>query len=77
MLVNWWVFCLSSFGWGRAPLPPGIIYLLLAQEAKYVESWPNMTSAWADWSRFDIPVDRYGGVHALILCTGDFYLPLG
>jgi hypothetical protein len=32
------------------------------QEAKYVESWPNSTSAWAGWSRFDSPVDRYGGV---------------
>jgi hypothetical protein len=26
-----------------------------AQEAKYEERWPNMTSAWAGWSRFDIP----------------------
>jgi hypothetical protein len=25
------------------------------QEAKYVESWPDTTSAWAGWSRFDIP----------------------
>jgi hypothetical protein len=40
-----------------------------AQEAKYVESWPNTTSAWAGWSRFDIPVDRYGGVHSLLICT--------
>jgi hypothetical protein len=30
------------------------------QEAKYVEGWPNTTSAWAGWSGFDIPVDRYG-----------------
>ncbi len=37
-----------------------------SQEAKYVESWPNTTSAWAGWSRFDIPVDRYGGVHSLL-----------
>jgi transposase len=34
-----------------------------------------MTSAWAGWSRFDIQVDRYGevhallGVHALLICT--------
>jgi hypothetical protein len=35
----------------------------------YVESWPNTTSAWAGWSRFDIPVDRYGGVHSLLHCT--------
>jgi hypothetical protein len=40
-----------------------------AQEAKYVESWPSTTSAWAGWSRFDIPADRYGGVHSLLLCT--------
>jgi hypothetical protein len=41
----------------------------VSQEAKYVESWPNTTSAWAGWSRFDIPVDRYGGVHSLLICT--------
>jgi hypothetical protein len=29
------------------------------QKAKYLESW----------SRFDIPVDRYGGVHSLLICT--------
>jgi hypothetical protein len=39
------------------------------QEAKYIERWPNTTSAWAGWSRFDIPVDRYGGVHSLLICT--------
>ncbi len=39
------------------------------QEAKCVESWPHKTSAWAGWSRFDIPVDRSDGVHALLLCT--------
>jgi hypothetical protein len=44
------------------------------QEAKYVERWPNTTSAWAGWSRFDIPVDRYGGVHSLLICTSS---PLG
>jgi hypothetical protein len=42
---------------------------VLAQEAKYVESWPNTTSARAGWSRFDIPVDRYDGVHSLLHCT--------
>jgi hypothetical protein len=31
------------------------------QEAKYVERWPSTTFAWAGWSRFDIPVDRYSG----------------
>ncbi len=44
------------------------------QEAKYIERWHNMTSAQADWSRFDIPVDRYGGVHSLLICTSR---PLG
>jgi hypothetical protein len=37
------------------------------QEAKYVESWPNTTSAWAGLSRIDIPVDRYGGRYSLPL----------
>jgi hypothetical protein len=41
----------------------------VTQEAKYVERWPNTTSAWAGWSRFDIPVDRYGGVHSPLICT--------
>ncbi len=40
--------------------------LVSTQEAKYVERWPSTTSAWAGWSRFDIPVDRYGGVHSLL-----------
>jgi hypothetical protein len=44
------------------------------QEAKKVEGWPNMTSAWAGWSRFDIPVGRYGGIHSLLICTSS---PLG
>ncbi len=44
------------------------------QEAKYVERWPNTTSAWAGLSRFDIPVNRYGGVHSLLICTSS---PLG
>ncbi len=26
-------------------------------------------SAWAGWSRFDIPEDRHGGVHSLLQCT--------
>jgi hypothetical protein len=43
--------------------------IIKTQEAKYVESWPNTTSAWAGWSRFNIPVDRYGGVHSLLLYT--------
>ncbi len=39
------------------------------QEVKYVERWPSTTSAWVSWSRFDIPVDRYAGVHSLLQCT--------
>ncbi len=39
------------------------------QEAKYIEGWLNTTSAWTGWSRFDILVDRYGGVHSLLICT--------
>jgi hypothetical protein len=39
------------------------------QEAKYLESWPSTTSAWAGWSRFDISMDRYSGVHSLLICT--------
>jgi hypothetical protein len=35
------------------------VRVVLHQEAKYVERWLNTTSAWAGWSRFDIPVDRY------------------
>jgi hypothetical protein len=42
---------------------------LPTQEAKYVEGWPNTTSAWAGWSRFDIPMDRYGKVHSQLICT--------
>ncbi len=44
------------------------------QEAKNVERWPNTTSAWAGWSRFDIPVDRYGRVRSQQICTR---IPLG
>ncbi len=53
---------------------PHVLYHACTQEAKYVDRWPNMTSAWAGWSRFDIPVDRYGGVHSLLICTSS---PLG
>jgi hypothetical protein len=49
------------------------------QEAEYVERWPNTASAWAGWSRFDIPVDRYDTFPAKEhqLNTGVSYLPLG
>ncbi len=40
-----------------------------SKRLKYLESWPSTTSAWAGWSRFDIPVGRYGGVHFLLICT--------
>ncbi len=39
------------------------------QEAKYVESWPSTTSAWAGWRRFDIPLDRSDRVQSLLVCT--------
>ncbi len=41
-------------------------YSVMTQEAKYVERWSNTTSAWAGWSRFDNPVDRYGREHSLL-----------
>jgi hypothetical protein len=48
------------------------------QEAKYVERVPSTTPAWAGWSRFDIPVDRYGGVNSLLICTSSIlgFLPV-
>ncbi len=49
--------------------PGGGEWRVIAQEAKYVESWPSTTSARAGWSRFDIPMDSYGGVHSLLLCS--------
>jgi hypothetical protein len=46
-----------------------------AQEAQYVESWPNTTSAWAGWRGFDTPVDRYDdGEHSLLQYTGVSFL---
>jgi hypothetical protein len=54
-----WVYCtvkLATLGMISA----------VTQEAKYIEGWPSTTSAWAGWSRFDIPADRYGGVHSLL-----------
>jgi hypothetical protein len=52
----------QGWGWGRgeAGIPQGV---------KYVESWPTTSAAWAGCSRFDIPVDRYGGVHSQLICT--------
>jgi hypothetical protein len=50
----------------------GVWLAYVSQEAKDVESWPNTTSAWAGWSRFDIPVDRYDGAKTIDRrpCTG-------
>ncbi len=45
------------------------MFIFATQEAKYVERWPNTTSAWSGWNRFDIPVNRYGRVHSLLHCT--------
>jgi hypothetical protein len=51
---------------------------MYTQEAKYVESWPRTTSAWASWSRFDIPINWYGGVHSLLICTSSpLWFPTG
>ncbi len=55
--------------WHKARLYEHIVPVGQTQEAKYVESWPSTNSAWAGWSRFDIPVDRYGGVQSLLICT--------
>ncbi len=41
----------------------------VSQGRGWGQSWSNTNSAWAGWSRFDIPVERYGGVHSLLLCT--------
>ncbi len=35
----------------------------------YIERWPDTASAWAGWSRFDIQLDRFGGVHSQLICT--------
>ncbi len=49
----------------------------VSQEAKYLESWPNTSSAWASRSRFDILVNRYGEVHSLLICsTGTLGVPV-
>jgi hypothetical protein len=39
------------------------------QEVKYTECWPSTTSAWAGRRGFDILVNRYGGLHSLLLCA--------
>ncbi len=55
-----------------AALQPGSWELVQAvgtQEAKYKESWPNTTSAWAGWRRLYTPMDRSNGVDSQLLCT--------
>jgi hypothetical protein len=54
-------FTADLYGW--------VGWACLTQEAKYVERWPNTVSAWAVWSRFDIPVDRYGRLRSQLICT--------
>jgi hypothetical protein len=53
-------------------VPPRCLKMLRGGASKrlkmYIESWPNTTSVWAGWRGFDIPVDRSGGVHSLLLC---------
>jgi hypothetical protein len=55
--------------------PPNILFIIYeatgvsTQEDKYIESWPNTSSAWAGWRSFDIPVDRSDGVNSLLHCT--------
>jgi hypothetical protein len=37
----------------------GIVHIRKYCSINGADRWPNTTSAWAGWSRFDIPVDRY------------------
>ncbi len=76
VIYLWWMINLVKKHIQKNLPPQGKDGEVLNQEAKYVESWPNTTSAWAGWSRFDIPVDRSDGVHSLLQCTWVSYLPL-
>ncbi len=42
--------CYSRFKIDPPPPTVGI------REAKYLEFWHNMTSAWASWRGFDVPI---------------------
>jgi hypothetical protein len=64
-LLSFYTYCTLPTGLGKKKQE------IVTQGAKYVENRPNTTSA---WSRFYIPVDRYGGVHSLLHCTSS---PLG
>ncbi len=70
ILYMWLIFQLP----GNSAIKQYTGWVDMLQEAKYVECWPNTTSAWAGWSRFDIPVDRYDGVHSQLICSSS---PLG
>ncbi len=70
VIYNYYVYKMYTLLFYRCT----VHYTCTNQEARYVERWPNTTSTWAGWSRFDIPVDRYGGVHSLLICTS---IPLG
>ncbi len=48
-----------------------------SQEAKYLESRPSTTFAWAGWSRFYILVDRIVEYIPYQHYTRVFYLPPG
>jgi hypothetical protein len=63
---------IRSVGESKYPRVVSIFSSDRSQEAKYVKSWSSKTSAWAGWSRFDIPVDRYGGEYSLLICTIGF-----
>jgi hypothetical protein len=57
---------------GAPPLLPTSRYRVRVDPRGLIRrelAWPNTTSAWAGWNRFDIPVDRYDGVQSLLICT--------
>jgi hypothetical protein len=62
------VCMICTDGWLRYLLDDCRLCVLF-QEAKYVECWPNTTSASAGWRRFNIPVDKSDGAHSLLHCT--------
>jgi hypothetical protein len=45
-------------------------------EAKYGKRWPSTTSAWAGWSRFDLPVDRYVEYILCYVSLAEYWGPL-
>jgi hypothetical protein len=63
------VYSILSTWWSLRMFFSQYTTVICTQEAKYLKRWPSTTSAWAGWSRFDIPVNRYDGVHSLLICT--------